>query len=91
MRVLVRIAVCATLCFLPWIASAHHSLTEWDPNVIVEHFELNEAGDGIAYRIELTDPATFTQTVTGYANWAAVPGIEIRPFAMYCEDNFYQD
>ena len=58
---------------------------------IVERFELSEAGDGIAYRIELTDPATFTQTVTGYANWIAVPGIEIRPFAMYCEDNFYQD
>ena len=36
MRRLVRLAVCALLCFLPYIASAHHSLTEWDPNVIVE-------------------------------------------------------
>ena len=56
---------------------------------IVERFELNEAGDGIAYRITLTDPATFTQPVTGHAQWAAVPGIRIRPFAMFCEDGFY--
>ena len=62
-----------------------------DASTIVERFELNEVGDELAYRIELTDPATFTQTVTGYANWAAVSGIRIRPFAMYCEDGFYKE
>ncbi|HEY5624626.1 MAG TPA: hypothetical protein VIV14_12770, partial [Gammaproteobacteria bacterium] len=62
-----------------------------EASTIVERFELNEAGDGIAYHVELTDPATFTKTVTGRAQWAAVPGIRIRPFAMYCEDGFYQE
>ena len=60
-------------------------------STIVERFELNEAGDGIAYRITLTDPETFTTPVTGRAQWVAVPGIRIRPFAMYCEDGFYDD
>ena len=62
-----------------------------EDSIIVERFELNEAGDGIAYHIEVNDPATFTRTVTGRAQWAAVPGIRIRPFAMYCADGFYKD
>ena len=48
-------------------------------------------GAGIAYRTTLTDPETFTTPVTGRAQWAAVPGIRIRPFAMYCADGFYDD
>ena len=62
-----------------------------EDSTIVERFELNEAGDGIAYGITLTDPETFTQPVMGRAQWVAVPGIRIRPFAMYCEDGFYED
>ena len=62
-----------------------------EDSTIVERFELNETGDGIAYRITLTDPETFTTPVTGRAQWVAVTGIRIRPFAMYCEDGFYDD
>ena len=47
---------------------------------IVERFILNDDEDRLDYRVEITDPVTFTEPATLAGFWYWNPGEEIKPF-----------
>ena len=47
---------------------------------VTEWFAPSDDGSRLNYRIRVTDPATFTESVELEKYWLAVPGIEVRPY-----------
>ncbi len=47
---------------------------------IVERFIMNDSNDRLDYRVEITDPLTFTETAIQGGYWFWNPGEELKPF-----------
>ena len=47
---------------------------------LVERFDMNEAGDRLNYRLTITDPEIFTETLNFGRYWVWQPDIRIQPY-----------
>ena len=47
---------------------------------LVERFEMNEAEDRLDYRLTVTDPATFAETLEFTRYWVWQPDIRLQPY-----------
>ena len=47
---------------------------------LVEQFEMNEAEDRLNYRLTITDPDTFTETLAFSRYWVWQPDIQLQPY-----------
>ena len=49
---------------------------------MVERFEISADGNQLTYSFAISDPATFTTTVSaeGYTTWQWLPGAVIEPY-----------
>ena len=57
-----------------------------DSAYVEERFELSDDQTHLNYRVTVTDPVTFTESVTREKYWIWIPGVEIQPYQCTVEE-----